>query len=146
MISVTIVTISWFLIMHVNFIEVELNTNSTGFYLEVELWVLLLENVCHVINEVQTKCIFCGNFLQKEGDKFISDEHKAGKIQSSQHTSILTHIFSGKLDAGWIMLRYLCRWQLWDSSWCSCRTMVVKKTITKTKQVCALCGLTFLFF
>lgn len=56
--------------MHVNFVEAELNTNSAGFYLEVELWVLLLEYVCHVINKVQTKCIFCGNFLQKEGEKY----------------------------------------------------------------------------
>jgi len=36
---------------------------------------------------------------------------------------ILTHIFSGKLDAGRIMLRYLCWWQLRNSSGCSCRTI-----------------------
>lgn len=37
-----------------------------SFYLEVELGVFLLENVCHVIDEVQTKCVFCGDFLQKD--------------------------------------------------------------------------------
>lgn len=41
-----------------------MNETISYTYLEVgELWILLFENISHVINQMQTKCIFGGDFL-----------------------------------------------------------------------------------
>lgn len=41
-----------------------MNETISYTYLEVgELWIFLFENISHVINQMQTKCIFSGDFL-----------------------------------------------------------------------------------
>lgn len=47
--------------------KMEKHTHKNNLYLEVcQLWVFLFENISHVIDQMQTKGIFGGDFLPKE--------------------------------------------------------------------------------
>lgn len=106
-------------------------------HLEVEFGVFLLEYVCHVIDEVQTKRVLRGNFLQTYW-RVIVNIHWDQWIFFFFWQCLwkFAYVFRWEFDAGGVMLRDLCRGQLGHGSRSTCATVNTPNTAFRRWESC----------
>lgn len=70
-----------------------------------ELRILLLQNVCHVVNQMKTKSVLGGDFLPNTEWNFHIIHMKPSDTHMLYYTVYAhTYVFSGEFDAGGVML------------------------------------------
>lgn len=70
-----------------------------------ELRILLLQNVCHVVNQMKTKSVLGGDFLPKTERNFYNIHTKHSDTHMLYYTVFAhTYVFSREFDAGGVML------------------------------------------